>query len=1300
MRGHQQTISRSRIREWFWLPLLVALVAPAVRAQERSPVDSVADSADLIELAADRIQFWDSGGSRWALLTGQAAVVQGLEGLRADAIVVRVDTLGAGGDKRYRADVYAEGNARPVGPPRTPQKSLRTQMGARDVLLKPYDEKSGVVPSKGPPRGAGIVNRASAVLAQPAVASAEPGTAVAPARSDHRQVRESARPPLVPDLGPAPAPAPVDAAVMRTQAIGEQPAPAPAPVDAAVVRTQATQALPSPGPAPIPPPRESAVEAAAAPPPGPAPAPAPGALPAGSDRAAQAPLPPPTRGPAAFQTAPSDSPDAPGGGLIVPPPTPNADLDLPPLEGTPVGPGAAAPGEPPPTELSPLPDPETPSGRGPRRRPGPPIAPIIPGSQRVFRILPRNGGPDFEYHTLPTTEDGVQIIVARGGITIVCDMPPPHGTVDLSADSAIIWRHGDPDRKGETLENGMVVEDAHAPLEVYLEGHVVVRQDNRTNAGATDQKVYRAEQIFYDLRSDRMVSNTAEADLFAPSLVAPMKVKSPRIEQFRPLQMGADGNPEYGPEQIRADRSVLTGSRFPNPGYTFTNRSIDLTKRYEARIDPRTGEPFADTTRPNTLDSVWEYDARQNVFWIGRVPFFYWPRIRGDSDDETPPLQNFMFASNNYLGQQVYTDWNVFRLFNFRRPKAIDYWNLDIDYLSMRTQDFPGLGTEMGWNGVDLGNDLANPYRYPRRMDPSGLYNYYGYLNVYFLRDYGVDDLGSGPAIVTNKMFLANGQLAGRAGYQRGPNSLGHGIPNLGVPPFQTYRGRFTARHMQYLLPDTEETRYDDLRLQLEVGAYSDRYYLEEYFKRQFETGLDQETLAYLIYQHQSSTYTLWTEANTQAWNTDTQWLPRLDHYKLGASLLGDTLTYSGHSGIDYANVSTANEVNNPNIFAFMPYDPISNTNGPWSSGRVYSNHELDLPIKLQFIRFVPYVQGQVMGWTDQIGGESLGRAWGAAGVRADFMMWKAFPTVESELLNVHGLNHKVNFWADYRDAYSNVNLNQIGIQDDLDDNTYETVRRYFALTNFVGGVLPGQYDPRFLILRRTLSPISASSDVQASMNTLTLGIHQRLQTKRGPEGKRRIMDWMTLDLATTYFPQASRDDFNKPFGQNMYNWWWFVGDRTAFYSYGWFEFWDIGGLANSVTNAVKHDNPFGLNVVNSGVVITRPPRANITVGYTVINTGPINTSALNTSINYWFSPKWYGTFSNSYDFGNGISLGTSLSVTRIGADWLTSLGLTVDPQRQSYQAAVMISPRLSPNVRLGSGAGQSSLDSRYAPTQ
>lgn len=315
-------------------------------------------------------------------------------------------------------------------------------------------------------------------------------------------------------------------------------------------------------------------------------------------------------------------------------------------------------------------------------------------------------------------------------------------------------------------------------------------------------------------------------------------------------------------------------------------------------------------------------------------------------------------------------------------------------------------------------------------------------------------------------------------------------------------------------------------------------------------------------------------------------------------------------------------------------------------------------------------------------------------------MAYKHYPTIESELFNVHGISHKINFDIDYRTAYSNVPLSRLGITDQLDDNTYEYVRRYFALVNYRGGVLPAQYDPRFLALRRTVSPITGTTDIQDTIQTVNFGLRQRLQTKRGPDGRRRIIDWMVLDLNTTYFPNANRDNFGKPFGQNTYNYEWFIGDRTSIVSYGWFEFWNIGGRPILASNPRQINDPFGLDVITMGVSVTRPPRGNIFIGYSVINSGPISTSALNTSFGYWFSPKWYGSFQTSYDFGNMILLGSTFAATRIGADFLTSIGLTVDPQRGAYTFGFEFSPRISPTARLGSGGGPYRVDSRFAPTQ
>jgi hypothetical protein len=975
-----------------------------------------------------------------------------------------------------------------------------------------------------------------------------------------------------------------------------------------------------------------------------------------------------------------------GDDLLGPPP----DDQPPPIELPPVdepGPGSDAPpaADNPPTRLEPLPggvDQPAPAATQPRAGAVAPESPIIPGSQRFTQIYPRDGGPNFSYETLPTTPDGTWIVVVRGGVNLIVNAPPPHGTVDVSADSAIIWRKLDPKKGQPTVgPNGEQVQDAGQPMEVYLEGNVIIRQDERKVAGNGDQKTYRAHRAFYDLRSERLVALDADLDMFAPGLIAPMKMKSPRIDQYRPLERAANGTLTYGLQEIRADRTMMTGSRFPNPGYRFKSRTVDVTRVVSDNVEPNTGRGSGNPRNPQApQDLTWRIDARQNLFFLGPIPAFYWPRFVTDADDFDPPLRQIMYSNNNYLGNVVLTDWSGFKLLSIRKPAFIDNWNVDIDELSKRG---PALGSEIGWFGKDFFRDLSDPYRKVKDPAPSAVNSYFGYFDVWGLHDVGRDVLGSGPAIVTN-----GPPGAGKAGFQR---SL--------VPPFQEWRGRLLFRHMQTLL-GTDADDYEDFHIQVEGGLLSDRYFLEEYYKRLNETGLDQETLVYLIRQKENWAWTLWGEANIQSWYTDTQWLPRADYYRLGDSLLSNWFTYYQHSGVDYANTHTASEVNNPNIFAFMPYDPISNTSRPFQSGRYYTTHELDLPLHFQFVRVVPYVQGQAVAWDNQINGQAMGRVWGAVGARAAFMAWKAYPHVENELLNVHGLSHKINFDADFRTSYSNVKLNQIGIQDDLDDNTYEAVRRYLALTNYVGGLLPPQYDPRHLILRRAISPLTGTTDVQASIETLQLGLHQRLQTKRGPEGRRRIIDYMTLDLSTTYFPNASRDNFNKSFGQNMYNWEWYIGDRTSIISYGWFEFFDIGGMPLFKTNVDRHNDPFGLNVITSGISISRPPRANIFLGYSVIDTGPITTSALNTAINYWLSPKWYGTYSSMYDFGNAILLAAAFSLTRIGADYLTTVGLTVDPQRMNYQFAFAISPRLSPNIRFGSATGLNQLDTRYAPTQ
>ena len=344
-------------------------------------------------------------------------------------------------------------------------------------------------------------------------------------------------------------------------------------------------------------------------------------------------------------------------------------------------------------------------GQKPRTTAPPPspTAPILPGSQRVTNIFPRSGRkPDVTF--LPEQPDGTRVVIYRGGINMVTKTPQ-NGVVDIEAESAVVWRHPDP-KKGEEVygPNGELIENANQPMEVYLEGNVIFRQDENKVAGKADQRTFRAPRAYYDFLRDRFVALNGEVDLFAPGFISPMKMKSPRIDQFHKLVKRPDGTLIMDPEpEIRTERTLMTGSRFPDPAYKINNRTVDLIRQSRPLADPNTGKQVGDPNDPNApMDLIWRYDARQNFFYMGPIPVFYWPRLTGETDDLEAPLRMISFGSITYFGQELLTDWNGFKVIGVKRPYNVDIWNLDLDYLSARTKEFPALGSEIGWFGRDL----------------------------------------------------------------------------------------------------------------------------------------------------------------------------------------------------------------------------------------------------------------------------------------------------------------------------------------------------------------------------------------------------------------------------------------------------------------------------------------------------------------------------------------------------------------------------------------------------------------------
>src|SRR5690606_10909052 len=159
------------------------------------------------------------------------------------------------------------------------------------------------------------------------------------------------------------------------------------------------------------------------------------------------------------------------------------------------------------------------------------------------------------------------------------------------------------------------------------------------------------------------------------------------------------------------------------------------------------------------------------------------------------------------------------------------------------------------------------------------------------------------------------------------------------IDPEEDYRYRLFGQHRQRFPSGWELTG--------EVGWISDRTFLEQFYEQEWDEAKDPRTGVRL--KRLTDNRALSIEANGQVndFFTETQWLPRVDHYWLGESLLGDRLTWFEHSQAAYANLNNATAPSNPDL-ALLVDDGL-----PWEVGtgqegeRLVTRQELDMPLQL-----------------------------------------------------------------------------------------------------------------------------------------------------------------------------------------------------------------------------------------------------------------------------------------------------------------------------------------------------------------
>jgi hypothetical protein len=581
------------------------------------------------------------------------------------------------------------------------------------------------------------------------------------------------------------------------------------------------------------------------------------------------------------------------------------------------------------------------------------------------------------------------------------------------------------------------------------------------------------------------------------------------------------------------------------------------------------------------------------------IPVFYLPYLQGDANDPLGPLESLNFKYDRVFGFQFLSTWNIYDLLGID-PLPGTRWKGYVDYLSRRG---PALGTDFDYSGKDL-------------FDMPG--KYVGNIKAYGINDHAGDILGGG---------------------------RGDGHPEN--------RGRFFWRHNQELP--------EDFTLQFQTSVLSDRNFLEQYYKIEFDQEMNQETYLYLKQQRDNWAWTVLTEPNIRNWVTETEWLPRADGYLLGQSFF-DRLTYNAHASAGYARLRTTDQ----------PPPPLEPTDFPVDTGRLDFMQELSAPFMLGPIRVVPYGVLDLTYYTEDLTGSDRGRIYAGGGVRASMPLTRLYPGIQSELWNLNGINHKIvlstNYFIVHSDT-SHTSLPQLDrINDDATDQALRDIRPFQPLYNPAHGFVLANsplYDPQLFAIRRL---IDNRVDTLDTIEELQVDLRQRWQTKRGYPGMQHIVDWMTLDLSGSIFPHPQRDNFGDNFAFLQYDWVWNIGDRTALTSTGWFD---------------PIDN--GASVFTVGAYFNRPDRTNFYLGYR--ETDPLNSRALVGSVNYVFSAKYAMTGTATYDLANKIQ-SNSLSFTRMGSDLQLVFGVNYNSTLSSFGVTFEIFPNLVPENRRVPGLG------------
>ena len=269
------------------------------------------------------------------------------------------------------------------------------------------------------------------------------------------------------------------------------------------------------------------------------------------------------------------------------------------------------------------------------------------------------------------------------------------------------------------------------------------------------------------------------------------------------VRLHADIMQQIGKGHFRAQDAFVTSSRLGIPRYRLQMSEAEFEDH--PIFDPVTGAPVIDprTNKQARQDLV---SAENNFLYIEDVPIFYWPTFATDVNDPTFFLRRIQFKDDGVFGYQLYTDFAAYQLLGIKNKPVGTDWTVSLNYLSLRGFSE---GTEFIYDRPDF---LGIPGH------AAGKFNFWG-----------IDD--------------------------RGTDNLGQGRSSVQPEPDVNYRYRIFDQHRQDL--------GEGFTITAELGKLSDRNFLQEYFREDWDDQKDPTTDVFLKFRREDMSMSIFAESTT-----------------------------------------------------------------------------------------------------------------------------------------------------------------------------------------------------------------------------------------------------------------------------------------------------------------------------------------------------------------------------------------------------------------------------------------------------